>query len=260
MSLKTVQHSVFEWVAGSDPIPDDAAAQLVNGGALEPSTRVGVYAEMYWLRMRDMLREDCARVRQVVGDDAFDVLVANYIKAHPSTHHSLGQLSHAFADWLAAQDASPPWLASVAALERARTRAFVAQNSAVAEPSALAVVNEETFSQVRLVATPALHVVSLAFDVLPWFAAADASSVVPQARVTPVMVWRRDFEVFHVEVGAAEAAAAHALVGAGPAGAALEVLCEPFAEPSDAFTAIASWVAEGMVASVVARSPEGQLP
>ena len=221
MKLDQLQDHFFEWVAGSDEIPDAQAAEVVNGGALEPSTRVGVYAEMYWLRMRDTLRDDFPRVVKALGDEAFDVLVAKYIKAHPSRHFSLGHLGRSFAEFLADQD---PALSRIAALEWAEARAFVAADSPVVDASELAAINEETFARVRLTPAPSLSLLK-----------------------GGTVVWRRGLEVFHVDVPAAEARSLESLLsGAGD----LPTLCEPFAEPTDAFTAIASWVNEGMIAAL----------
>ncbi len=220
MKLDQLQNDFFEWVAGADEIPDRPAALVVNGGALQPSTRVGVYAEMYWLRMLDTLRADFSRVVKAVGDEAFEVLVAKYIKEHPSKHFSLGRLGHAFSEFLRSEE---PSVADIAALEWAESQAFVAADGPVAEASALAVINEETFALVRLTPTPSLQLVGR------------------------TIVWRRGFEVFHVEVSEAEARALESLLsGAGD----LPAVCEPFAEPAEAFTAIASWVNEGMIASL----------
>ena len=220
MKLERLQNDFFEWVAGSDEIPSGPAAEVVDGGALEPSTRVGIYAEMYWLRMRDALRDDFSKVAQVVGDEAFEVLVAKYIKAHPSRHYSLGQVGRGFADFLAAED---PEHWSIAALQWAEAQAFIALDGPVIGASALLAINEKTFDSVSLTAAPSLRLAGL------------------------TVVWRRGFEVFHVEVSEAEARAI-ALLLAGERG--LPALCEPFAEPSDAFTAIASWVNEGMISAL----------
>lgn len=215
MKLADVQSNFFEWVAGSEAIPD-AAGELVEGG----SDRVGIYAEMYWLRMRDVLRDDFPRVLAAVGDEAFDGLVASYLRVHPSRHFSLGQLGQHFADSL-----DDPRLQSIAALEWARGQAFIAANSPVLEAPALAAITEETFARVRLAPTPSLRLI----------------------QKDRLVVWRRKFEVFHVEVSPEEALALASLIGgAGD----LPTLCEPFTEPSAAFTAIASWVTEGMIASL----------
>jgi hypothetical protein len=224
VNLHELQAHFFEWVAGSEAIPAAQSAQVVNGGALELDSRVGVYAEMFWLRMLDVLRGDFKKVLAKVGDEAFEVLVANYIKAHPSRHFSLGQLGQHFAEFLVGEDES---LAGIAALEWAMGQSFIAANSAVVETEALAAITEETFAHVTLTPTPSVRLVG------------------------EVVVWRRGYEVLQATVSADEAAALTSLLaGVGD----LPTLCEPFTEPSAAFTAIASWVNEGMIARLVVRS------
>ena len=210
-NLSELQSTMFEWITGPDEIPDRPAASLIHARALKPSVRVGIYAEMYWLRMRDVLRDDFPRVLKEVGDEAFDTLVAQYIRAHPSTHFSLGALGHSFA-----QSLDEPRIASLAALDWARNQALVAPNSPVIAAIALAAINEVSFASVTLEATASTRVV----------------------RGPPsFVVWRRDFEVFHVEVSPAEA---DALATLTKGRALLSALCEPFDTPNEAFTAIAS--------------------
>ncbi len=170
--------------------------------------------------MRDVLRVDFSRVLAAVGEEAFDGLVASYLRVHPSRHYSLGQLGQHFADFL-----EDPALQSMAALEWARGQAFIAANAEVLEASALAAITEETFARVHLSPTPSLRLIQR----------------------DRLVVWRRKFEVFHAEVAAEEALALTSLLaGSG----SMPTLCEPFAEPTAAFTAIASWVNEGMIASL----------
>lgn len=243
MKLAQLQADFFEWVAGAEAIPPHAVAEVVNAGSLDPSTRVGIYAEMYWLRMRDVLREDFHQVRKAVGDEQFEVLVASYLQCHPSRHHSLGRLGHRFAEFLAGHE--PPWLASVASLEWARGQAFVAPNGRTVDASALAAINEETLAHVHLQPSSSLRLLALDHD------------TAKAHRPHWVIVWRREHEVFHVEVREEEAQALTLLLADG--GARLPSLCEPFTEPSQAFTAIASWVNEGMISSLRVMAEDQRL-
>ena len=107
--LPSTQQRLFDWVVGDEVI--EGADSLVHGGALEPDERVGVYAEMYWLRMRDMLREDHAQVLAQLGEEAFDALVAAYIRKYPSRHHSLNEVGRSLPRFLREHPhAERPWL------------------------------------------------------------------------------------------------------------------------------------------------------
>jgi uncharacterized protein (UPF0276 family) len=246
--LPATQRRVFDWVVGEEAI--SGAQTLVHGGALSADERVGVYAEMYWLRMRDMLREDHARVLAQVGEEAFDGLVADYIRAFPSKHHSLNEVGRSLPAFLRQHpDPERPWLGDLAALERARLEAFVAPDAPVLELRELQTLVAR-FASSRLVPAPALRLLGLKFDVAT---RPEPPEAPPEARPCHLLVWRKGLQVFQVEVRADEADAVHRLLE----GQALPEMCEAFSEREDpaaaAFTAIASWVSEGMISELAER-------
>ncbi len=252
-SLGAMQETMFEWVAGTTE--PNGAERFVHGGAVNPDERVGIYAEMYWLRMRDVLRDDFPRVLQVLGEENFDVLLAKYLKVHPSTHFSLNQAGRhfaAFADTVPIEGVS--WLGSVARLERARTECFIAPDSPVLELEALQDL-ASTFATAVLEPVAALQVLALEHDVLPFFEDGEAAV---EPRKTHVVVWRkidatqgaRGFQVFHAAIPADEADGLTRLV----AGQGVAEVCEAFADRQDpagaAFAAIASWANERMLSAL----------
>src|SRR6266404_5978685 len=76
--------------------------ELVNArGVLGATQRLGIYAEMYWARLLDVLRDDFPRVAAIVGDDRFTTLAAAYLERHPSTNPSVRWVGGDFAAFLA---------------------------------------------------------------------------------------------------------------------------------------------------------------
>lgn len=254
MSLAAQQEQLWQWIVGDAAVRDTAL--MVKAGALSPDERVNVYAEQYWLRLRDVLRGEFEHVRAVLGDDDFDVLAAKYVKAHPSTHFSLNWLGQHLPAFLRAQPVEgAPFLADLAELEWARSQAFIADDSPVVSAEALAVVTPETAATVRFTLTPSVRVLQHGFDVRPLFRAiadgASWSEVGMPPSPTSLVVFRQGFTVFHDAVSSAEAEA----LTRAMTGASLPELCDAFAEFGDeaaprAFQAIGSWVNEGMVSRI----------
>jgi hypothetical protein len=244
-TLAPTQTAMFEWItAGAEPVGAEA---LVHGGALSAEERVGIYSEMYWLRMRDALREDFPSIVRELGDEDFEVLVAKYLREHRSSHFSLamaGRQMAAFLETMTVEGA--PYLSSLAALERARTECFVAPDSAVLELAALQAL-ASAFATARLVPSASLQVLTLSHDVGSRVSDGEANV---EARKTHVVVWRRDWRVLHAEVAADEADALRRVL----AGQGVAEVCEAFVEREDpasaAFAAIGSWVSEGMMAAL----------
>ncbi len=252
MKLSALQRALFHAIAGEQSAA--AAAAHVRGGALSAEERIGVYAGMYFLRMRDALADDFSRTRAVMGEGPFDDAVRGYMARYPSMHHSLAQFGREFPAFLGRRRGrGRADLPSLAALEWARSRSFVAPEAPVTSPSAVATLGAEVFANATLRLHPSVHVLKLSFDALALFRAVDAKAALPRPRRAPVrcVVWRKGFEVFHVAIDGPEFTA----LSRAATGASIAAICQPFAVkgqgPRRAFRAIASWLHEGMVSEVI---------
>ncbi len=252
MKLAEQQQALFALVTGQDAAHKPHA--LVNGGSLNPAARVDVYSEMYVLRTRDTLREDFPLLAKVLGEKKFNALVRDYIAANHSTHYSLARLGQFLPEYLKENRLSGARkdLADLAALEWTRGEAFLDLDGPVL--TSLQGVDQSTFASARLQLHPSVHVLELDFDVIPFFRSLDKVEVrEPKENKTPtaVVIWRKEFEVFHVKIDAAEAKALRAAL----AGETVETICESFAGRDDAaaaaFQAIGSWLTEGMISKVL---------
>ncbi len=86
-SLHEVQRLFWESIAvrpGRDSIAP-AFVRLVRGcDDSDRKTRIRVYSDAYYLRLRDVLREDFPRVAALLGADQFDEVVKGYLEVFPS--------------------------------------------------------------------------------------------------------------------------------------------------------------------------------
>jgi hypothetical protein len=138
-------------------------------------------------------------------------------------------------------------LADLAELEWLHAEVFIAPDSEVLEGAALGQIDPEKFGGASLEFIPAFRLRWLDHDVRD---AWRDDAVAPAAARTAFLIWRKGHEVFHVAVEDDEAKAIEALQQGGT----IEAACEAFSGREDpavaAFTAIGSWVTEGMVARV----------
>ena len=86
-SLAVAQEILFSAICDPEPVSAVAESLIADHPPLSAKARLEVYAEMYWLRMRDVLRDAFPAVRATLGDELFDANVADFLRAHPSTHH-----------------------------------------------------------------------------------------------------------------------------------------------------------------------------
>jgi len=215
---------------------------------LSAEERLDIYANMFVWRQIDSLREDFPKLAQLLGDEGFYATAERYLRAHPSTHPSLGQLGRHFASFLAESPGPPPEVADLAALEWARCEVFEEAHVRTATPD---LVRGPDPGQMVLRTVPALRLLSLRHDVVPlWKDLEDGNAVrLPCAQPTAVAVWRKEFAVFHVGLAPDEALALRRAMS----GATLADICEAFADRADAvqtaLSAVASWFAEEWVAA-----------
>jgi hypothetical protein len=226
------------------------------GAVLEPGPRLGVaerfqvYADAYLWRLRDCLREDFPRVAARLGAEAFEGLVRDYLRAHPSEHPSVRHVGRHFVGFVEGRADVPPWLADLARLEWARVEAFDAPDATPIGVEDLRRVAPEAFPGLRFVPVPSLDVVACAWPAHePW----REDAAVPAAPAATVLrVWRgAEWRVFHAPMETREASALARLRRGEP----FAVLCEAFADLADdeaprvATAVLLRWLEDGLIAA-----------
>jgi hypothetical protein len=255
-SLPELQRLFWQSLAREPGGPDGSALEprlvevIAPSATLAAPERLQIYTGMYFHRLRDALREDFPRLAARLGPAAFDALVANYVRRHPSGHPSLRELGRELPDFIARQRRAgmPAFLADLARLEWARVEVFDAPNSQPLTAADLADVRTEEWPELRFTPIAALQVVRSEWPIHDIWESATAEH---GRRPTTVRVWREGWTVYHARVEAEEAEALGHLI----AGAPFARLCEAFAHlpPTEAARGaaalLARWMADGLVAS-----------
>jgi hypothetical protein len=212
--------------AGLAEIGDAAGERLravVRGDSrLDARARLGVYANAYFFRIHDALRQDFGALHCVLGEAAFHNLVTAYLIAHPSTHPSLREVGRRLPGFLAGHPGAAffrercPWAPDLAALEWALQEAFDAPDVPVVSRDRLAAAPPEAWGDLRFSLAPSLQMLTLAWPVQTVREAYDAGRDLPDASPgrTHLRVWRKEERVFYHPMTPLEAEAL-ALLGAG---------------------------------------------
>src|SRR5579862_2948299 len=80
----------------------DALARTVCGsGALDATARLDIYANMYFFRILDVLRDDFPGLTAVLGDTAFHNLTTDYLLACPPTRFSIRHVGDRLSSFIA---------------------------------------------------------------------------------------------------------------------------------------------------------------
>jgi hypothetical protein len=254
-SLITAPEGVAAGLRRLDMKSEELASVVAGDGRLDSVQRLDIYANMYFWRLLEILRDDYSAVVASIGDDAFHNLVTDYLIACPSSHPSVRNVGARLAGFLAKQPlaAERPWLVELARLERARIELFDGPDGDPLTLDELRAMAPEAFVALPLPLVPShlfLEVEHAVDDV--WRAVENDDPPEPPALVSrTLLVWRQDVTVYHRPLEALERTA---LVRARD-GASFGVVCDllaesmPIAEAGPAaFQLLARWVGDGIIA------------
>lgn len=171
---------------------------------LAPLERIEIYSRMYFLRLRDALREDYPAVAHALGPRRFDDVVRSYLRAHPSRFYNLNRLGHRLPGFLARRRSLPhrPLLADLARLEWAITEVFDAPRSATANASGWTGLDPERWARARFRPIPALRLLELRYPVHAYARAVREGKRprIPRPRRAWVVVYRKDDVVWRMPI------------------------------------------------------------
>jgi Putative DNA-binding domain len=257
-TLVTAADAVGKTLAARGQTLRDLEAMVVGDARLDAAARLDVYANMYFFRLLDVLRDAYPKLTAVVGDAAFHNLVTEYLQASPPAHPSIALAGDRLPQFLASHALAEvrPWLVPLAELERAYTEVFDGPDAETLSLDDVRALPPTRLTALPLSLVPCHRLLHHGFAIDPsWRALEQAGEVVPPApRPEDVLVWRQGVEVHHRPTGAGESA----LLALAARGTTVQHLCENIDARSiddgaqKVFHLLARWLADGLVAQ-----PEG---
>ena len=143
---------------------------VTRSRALPATERLAVYANAYYARLLECLREEYPALVHALGSELFDEFAVEYLQRYPSGSYTLHHLGANFPRHLAETcpaDEDPRWanfVVYLATLERLYGEVFDgpgSEGNAGLSPESLAAVPPESLVNGRLVPAPDLHLVEL---------------------------------------------------------------------------------------------------
>jgi len=225
-----------------------AVLALVRGdGTLSAVERLDIYANMYFFRLLDVLRDDYAKVAAAVGQSAFHDLVTDYLVACPPSHPSIAQAGARLPGFLAGHPLSRerPWLAALAALERTHTDLFDGPDGTPLAMDQLRTLAPEALMALVLRPIPCHRLLAHDFGLAEVW---ERPEQAPAQASETLLVWRPDVEVYHRPLEEEERALFARLDGK----TSLQALCEAMPGAVDEvarslFNVLGRWVNDGLV-------------
>jgi hypothetical protein len=225
------------------------------------ATRLGIYAGAYGSRLIDALGTSYPALAALLGEEDFQSLGAEYVRAHDSPYFSIRDYGDALEEFLGVHPsyADVALLAELARWEWMLCTVFDAADAEPLPAAALARVAPADWAELRLSFHPSVRRVALAWNAPQLWKALIEGGERPELTVAgqPVewLAWRQDLRTYFRSLDATEAAA----LDAARSGRSFGELCELIAKahdagqaPAQAAALLAGWLGAGLV---VAAAP-----
>lgn len=254
--LITAPSGVAEGLAAERDLGARGLDAIVHGDErLSAEARVDIYANMYFYRILDALKEDFPATLAVLGADSFHNLVTGYLLEYPPSAPSISDCGSHLADYLRDHPMREraPFIADLAKLERAVVEAFQAPDAVALEPDSLRAIAPEDWPAMKLNIHPSEQMLALDWRVSELLRAVEERREWKAAEqgAVKVLAWRQNAHVFHRELEHAEADA----LEAAARGATFAEICDVVAANAgdqDSVAAmnriLARWLSDSLLA------------
>ena len=238
---------------------EEISAHIVEQGAVNRTTRLGIYRNAYTQRFRETIETDHEILGLYLGDSLFDQMVPQYIAARPSNHHSLRQYADGLPEFLGSN--SPfqehPQIAELARFERLLLTAFDAKDRSRNRPEDLRDKPAEQWPAMQLRFHPSLQLYASEWNaVLIWQAIkAQQTPPVPLQLSNRWAIWRNEELLTEFRsISQDEFALMSAALSGGSFAQLCERLLEFHAEAEVSLVAVnylSQWLGQGLVSQLV---------
>jgi hypothetical protein len=223
--------------------------------------RLDVYADSYFLRLRDVMKLDFPGVLHAVGERAFAQIVREYVTTFPSKSFTLNDFGERFPKFLARTrfgdlGAQAPFLVDLATLERAVEEVFHDRLVAPVDVKKLESIPPERWDGARFTVNPALRLLAFDHPVNAYLQAVydEESPRRPRPKPSFVVVYRKDWRAWRATLTREQFELLAALKRGRPLGAALRSVLAKV-KSGDAILArlhgwFAEWTGEGMFVAI----------
>jgi len=235
--LKSLQELLYRLITAAEGVEEGLAAErmLPEGGLdaiivgderLSARERVEIYANAYFYRVLDVLKEDFPATLGVVGETNFHNLITSYLIEYPPTEPGIQHAGRHLPGFVRTHPLRERWpfIADLARLERCTIEVFHGPDVEPLGAAAMRAVAPDDWPGIRLRTHPNLRILELDWRVdMVLRAVADGEPWKEPARErVAIMVWRRDLKVQYRELERGECAA----LTLAQNGAAFAAMCD----------------------------------
>lgn len=207
--LITAPNGVAEALATERNLPVRGLdAIIISDEQLCASDRLDIYANAYFYRLLEVLKEDYPATLAVISDSNFHNLVTGYLIDNPPTQPSIYYAGRKLPDYLRMHRLHNRWpfIADLALLERTLLEMFHGPNADPLQPSEMTAIPPDQWGEVKMRTHPASRSLDLEWHVEDVRRTVEAGDrwAPPSRGPLKLLVWRNDTAVLCRELEAGE--------------------------------------------------------
>ncbi len=170
-------------LSADQPIPPGITAH----SAAVPTRRFAVYRNNVIMGLRKTLQSRFPAVEKIVGVEFFAAMARVFVTAQPPRSPLLAAYGDDFPAFIAAFEPASelPYLADIARLEAARTRAYHAEDATPIDTGRFAVLDSRTIGAIRIDIHPSVEIVRSPFPIVTIWAMNSG-----EQELSPIADWR----------------------------------------------------------------------
>lgn len=256
--LHALQTRFQDYITGNS---EDFEKDIVSTKDALAEHRLGAYYNAYRIRLIDCLAIDFEGIQKVLGKEAFELLILDYLKLYPSENPSVRWVGSHMVEFLQHSDhPDKQFLSELANFEWNQGLCFDSPDSEqIFSLEDMAQVAPETWPSLTFKFHPSVRWLDLKSNAAPYWIALDKKEVLPQKIVEEIptrwLMWRKDMKPNWRSLDVAEAWAIEAAVNSANFAELCEGLLEWIGENEVAMSAasyLKQWIHDEMVVQVSA--------
>ncbi|MBI4411346.1 MAG: putative DNA-binding domain-containing protein [Deltaproteobacteria bacterium] len=178
----------------------DADLPIRPSTSLSPVERLDIYANMYFYRILDSLREDFPAVSKITGDAGFHSLITDYLIPHPSTSYTLRNAGKNLPEFLKTHPLGGkyPFLPDLACLEWLLIESFDAPDNPVLSATGLKAIPPDQWPRLIFKFVDSCHLMESGWPVGEIHRKVKERGKIGPVKPSPnkLRIWRREFKVY----------------------------------------------------------------
>lgn len=196
--------------------PEQADRVVTRSRSLSGVDRLAIYANAYYARLLECLRDEFPVLKHALGEETFDAFAVEYLQKYPSRSYTLVELGANFPRFLEetrphddeAAGGRPSWpdfLIDLAMLELTFSRVFDGpgvEGKQLLNGDQIASLDPERLLEARLICVPCLRLLALRYPVHDYVRSVRRKEDVapPEPAATFLAIGRRDYVVHYYDL------------------------------------------------------------